>query len=177
MAYERPDLFRRDPGGPFDSLEREKFAQARAKGASIKAASTEAGVRPQTGYDYERHEEMRKRVRELRAGAETFVGVSMGWLVRQLTINAKRARKAGAYKASNEALGLIMKIVQRDPNQAANNPRSLPPDVTDADIHQTLTRRFHARTRGSEIVVATGGVETSRTTASADQGDDDRAAE
>lgn len=169
MAYERPDPYRRDPGAPFDSLERERFAQARAKGATIKAACTEAGIRPQTGYDYERHEEMRKRVRELRAGAETYVGVSMGWLVRQLTINARRARKAGAYKASNEAFGLIAKIVQRDPNQANNSPRSLPPDVTDADIHQTLTRRFHARTRGSEIVVATGGVEVSRTTERAEQ--------
>lgn len=185
MAYERPDPFRRDPGGPYDSLERERYAQARAKGASIKSASTEAGVSPNVGYTYERHDSMRLRIRELRAGAETYVGVSKGWLLNQLRINARKARKAGSYKASNDALGLIAKIVMRDPSLADETPRALSPDVTPKDLHQTLTSRFHARQRGTELVIATGGIETSRTTDSPDPPDppdededeDDEAAE
>jgi len=165
MAYERPDPFRREPGGPFDSLERERFAVARAKGMAIKASATEAGVSATAGYAFERHDAMRLRVRELRAGAETYVGVSMGWLLTQLKRNALKARKAGAFKASNEALSLIAKIVQRQPELTKDQARSLPPDVTHEDVHTALTRRFHARARGAELVpIEARGVEVSRVT-------------
>ncbi len=163
MAYERPDPFRRSPGGPFDSLERETYARARARGEPLKAAATAAGVKPAAAYDWEKHESVKERIRELRAGSETFINVSAGWLLEQLKQNAQLAREAEQFKASNEALGMIAKLLVHDPSLNANAPRALPPDVAPEDVQRTLTSRFHGRVRGREIVVVdTSGAETAR---------------
>ena len=140
----RPDPFRRDPGAPFDNLEREQYAQARAKGASIKAACAAAGLSPETGTKLERHEAIRKRISELRQGAETYVGVSKAWILQQLQRNAEEARDNGAYKASNEALISIYKIISEDRGVGHDMARALPPNVSPAELQKRLKESFKA---------------------------------
>ena len=140
----RPDPFRRDPGAPFDSLEREQYAQARAKGGSIKAACAAAGISGETGTKFERHPEIRKRISELRQGAETYVGVSKAWVLQQLQRNAEEARDSGAFKASNEALISIYKIISEDRGVGHDMARALPPNVTPQELQKRLKESFKA---------------------------------
>lgn len=142
--HNRANLWARDPGGPFVSLERELFAKARARGATIKASSADAGITHATGTKYERNDEMRKRISELRRGAEDFVGVSTACLIGELMRNAAEAREAGAYKASNEALVAVYKMVTEDKggDMGRNTPRALSHAVTPAELKERLTRSF-----------------------------------
>lgn len=146
--HNRANLWARDPGGPFVSLERELFAKARARGATIKAASADAGITHVTGTKYERNDEMRKRISELRRGAEDFVGVSTACLIGELMRNAAEAREAGAYKASNEALVAVYKMVTEDKggDMGRHTPRALSHSVTPAELKARLTQSF-AKTR------------------------------
>jgi len=150
----RPDPFRRDPGGPFDSLEREQYAQARAKGGSIKGACAAAGISGPTGTKLEQHPEMRKRISELRQGAETYVGVSKAWVLQQLQRNAEEARDSGAFKASNEALISIYKIISEDRGVGHDMARALPPNVTPQELQKRLKESFKAPrlTQGRERI-------------------------
>ena len=76
----KDDAFRRDKGCPFDHLEKDEYAKARAKGGTMKAAAGIAGIAPTTAANWERHPEIKERIRELRQGAEDFVGVSKAWI-------------------------------------------------------------------------------------------------
>lgn len=118
--------FRRDPGGPFDDLKKERYAQARAKGGSIKSSSNTAGCAYPTGMEWEKAPEMDARVKELRQGADTFVGVSVGWILNELKTNVRQAREESQLKSSTEALKLIYEIVSKDPSCAVNAARSIP---------------------------------------------------
>jgi len=138
----QPDPFRRDPGAPFDSWEREEYAKARAKGGSLKASAALAGVSPMCVTKWERHPEVKARIRELRDGAETFVGVSTAWIINQLKINVDEARAAGAHKSSNEALGMIHKILTEDRNIGHQLSRALPPHVTPKQLQERLRESF-----------------------------------
>lgn len=138
----RVDPWHREPGDAFPSLERELFAKARARGAPVKVAASDAGVSYQTGVGYERHEAMRKRISELRQGAEDFVGVSKAWIVAQLKRNADEAREEKAFKSSNEALHLIYKIISEDRDLSANMARALPHTVSPAELKAKLKESF-----------------------------------
>lgn len=166
---ERLDPWRRDSGAPFDDLGREQYAQARAKGAGIKAASSAAGVQAATGTTYERHEAMRLRVRELRQGAETYVGVSKAWVLRELQVTIEAARDNGAYKAAIEGLGLIYKIITEDRSIGHEMARTLPPNVTPAELQKRLRESFRAPTspRALPVVAASAQMDESMTMAGA----------
>ncbi len=139
---ERPDLFRRDQGAPFDELSREEFAKARAKGLSIKASSTAAGINPVTGAKFAGNEAIKERIRELRKGAETYIAVSKAWIIAELMKNVGMARDAEHYKSSNEALALLYKIVSEDREVGANLPRELPIHVSPRELQQRLQQSF-----------------------------------
>jgi hypothetical protein len=141
----RPDPYRRDPGAPFDSLEREQYAKARAKGASVKAASVSAGVSKQMAYELEKHDAIRARIRELRQGAEDYVGFSKAWILQQLKQNAEESRNDGAWKSSNEALGMMYKIMSEDRDVGHQMARALPPDVTPRELQKALRERFNQK--------------------------------
>lgn len=157
----RVDLWRRDPNSPFDNLEREQYAQARAKGCSIKAACTAAGIGAPTGTLYERHDAMRLRIRELRQGAETYVGVSKAWVLRQLQQTIEEARDAGAYKASIEGLALVFKIISEDRGIGHDMARALPADVTPEQLQKRLRASFRSPTRRLPEVRATAQLDDS----------------
>lgn len=138
----RVDPWHRDSGDAFPSLERELFAKARARGATVKVAASDAGIAYQTGVTYERHEAMRKRVAELRQGAEDFVGVSKAWIVAQLKRNADEAREEKAFKSSNEALMMIYKMISEDKDLTAGMARALPHTVSPQELKAKLKESF-----------------------------------
>lgn len=142
MTGQRPDLFRRDPGAPFDNWEREAYAKGRAKGGSIKSSATAAGVTPQTARGFEKHPEMRARIRELRDGAEDFVGVSLGYIFAQLKDIAEQAKADGEYKPAIEALSLMNKMLSENKDAAANVARALPPNVQGKELTKRLKDAF-----------------------------------
>jgi hypothetical protein len=135
--------WRRDPGGVFDDLRKEDFAKARAKGGSIRASSNHTGIGYQTGIEWERRPEMLERIRELRQGAEDFVGASTAWVIQQLKINVDAAREQGAFKASNEAIGLIYKIMTEDKEIGLKVARSLPHTVSGQELQARLKESFN----------------------------------
>jgi hypothetical protein len=135
--------WRRDPAGPFDDLKREDFARARAKGGSIKASSNVVGIVYTTGIAWERHPAMLERIRELRQGAEDFVGASTAWVIQQLKVNVDAAREQGAYKASNEAISLIYKIMSEDKEIGLKVARSLPHTVSGNELQARLKESFN----------------------------------
>lgn len=136
------DGFRRDPGAPFDDVPREEYAKSRAKGGAMKVSAAIAGIEPATATKWERHPAMRERIRELRQGAENFVGVSKAWIIQQLKINAEAAREENAYKSSNEALGMIYKIISEDRDVSHQMARALPHDVTPQELQKRLRSQF-----------------------------------
>ncbi len=140
----RTDAWARDPTGPFVALEKELYAKARARGVTVKAASADAGIAVETGTKYERNEIMRKRISELRQGAEDFVGVSKAHLIHKLMQNADEAREAGAFKASNEALLGVYKLISEDKGGdiGRNMPRALPHTVTPEELKARLEKTF-----------------------------------
>lgn len=129
------------PAQPFNDVAREEFAKARAKGASPKVACQLAGVSV-TNTRWASDPAMLERVRELREGAENFVGVSKAWIIGQLKKNVEESREQGAYKASNEALTLLYKIVNEDKDIAEQMARALPPDVRTSEIKKRLRDAF-----------------------------------
>lgn len=142
----RPDPWRRDRGAPFDDLSREQFAQARAKGVGILASANAADISNGTASAFERHPEMQARVRELRAGAETFVGVSVPQVINELMKNAEEARgEKGGYRDSNNALWMVYKILSEDRDVAAAMLRRLGPDVSRRNLQKRLSEEFNGR--------------------------------
>lgn len=119
--------FERDPGQPFLDPFKEDFAKAIAQGKMIKEAARIAGVTAGTGEKWNAHEVMRARVRELRESSETFVGVSVGWILNELKQNVNLARTHKQLKVSNESLKLIYDIVKQNPDLVTNMPAA---DVT-----------------------------------------------
>lgn len=156
----RIDPWRRDQGAAFDDLAREQFAQARAKGNSLKASAAGAGISYSAATQFERDERMRSRVRELRQGADNFVGVSVAWVLGELRKNVEGAREECAFKASNEALGMIYKIISEDKSVASSMARALPADVSRGDLQRMLRESFAKNARSTskdEVVVEAEG--------------------
>jgi hypothetical protein len=154
----RVDPWQREAGMAFPDLSRELFAKARARGANVKASASDAGIAYQTGMMFEKHDAMRKRVSELRQGAEDFVGVSKAWIIHQLKRNADEAREEKAFKSSNEALHLIYKIISEDRDVSHQMARALPPDVSTKELKARLTASLK-RDRGRPELVESAGDE------------------
>lgn len=138
----RIDAFHRDPGGPFTDLARENYAKARARGDNIKAASASAGIAPVTGTQFEKNPEMRKRISELRQGAETYIGVSKAWIVQKTKELHEKASDEGHYKSALEALQFIHKIISDDKDVGHMMARALPHTVSDTDLKRALKATF-----------------------------------
>lgn len=138
----RPDPFRRDPGAPFDSYEREQYAKARAKGGSITAACQVAGISGPSGTAFEKHPEMRARIRELRDGAEDFVGVSLGYMLGKLKEVIEDAHKAEEFKSAIDGIKVMAQLLEGNSDAAANMARALPPEVQGKALQKRLTDAF-----------------------------------
>lgn len=143
MTMGRPaDSFSRGKNAPFDKIELEDFAKARAKGGTLKAAAGIAGVSLGTAATWEKHPEVKERMRELRQGVEDFVGVSKAWVLTQLKENALEAREESQFKASNEALKIIYEILNNDREVNTQVARALSPDVSRKELQRRLKESF-----------------------------------
>lgn len=137
------ELFRRDPGGPFDDHRLETYAKSRAKGGSVASSGTAAGIAKPTALRWEQAGEMRARIRELRDGAEDFVGVSKAWILNEYKKNVELAREQGAIKASNDALACMYKIICEDKSVAHNMAAAkLPATLEGQDLQRRLLSSF-----------------------------------
>lgn len=134
--------FRRDAGCPFDDVRKDEYAKARAKGGTIRAASGVAGIDYATGLSWEKHPEMMARIRELRSGAENFVGATTGWIINELKKNVDLARDQNAIKSSNEALMLIYRIINEDKESAMKMARALPHTVGGRELQSRVMEAF-----------------------------------
>jgi hypothetical protein len=135
--------FRRDPGGPFDDYRLETYAKSRAKGGSVASSGVAAGVTKHTALRWEATGEMRSRVRELREGAEDFVGVSKAWILAEYKKNVDLAREQGAIKASNDALACMYKILAEDKNVAHQMASAkLPATLEGKELQRALLASF-----------------------------------
>ena len=171
------DVWRRDPGAPFDDLGREQYAQARARGGTVPASANEAGVAKSSAIAFEKHPAMRERIRELRQGAQTFVGVSVGWILGELKKNAQLARDEGQLKSSNEALKLMYDIVRTDPNVANQMARALPPSASPKAIKKQLLASLQSELNGGAVDTVSEPVEATLSAESGESEEDDAAAE
>lgn len=118
--------YAREPLGPFHDLAKESFCKELAKGASKKTAGERAGIHYETSLRWSKADEIQARVRELRANAETFAGVSIGWVLRELQVNVEQARAKGQLKVSTESLMHIYQIVKTHPDLINDMPRAEP---------------------------------------------------
>lgn len=145
--------FRRDKGAPFDDHRVETYCKARAKGGNVHAASNAAGVHKQTGIRWEKEPEVKARMSELRLGAEDFIGVSLAYVFTGLKRNAEEARDSGAFKASNEALFLIYKLMKEDKSSAHQMAAALPGNLEGRQLQRALEASFEEREREPEPAV------------------------
>ena len=89
----------------------ERFAQELAKGKSQSEAYQSAGYEPSepNASRLTRNDKVRARVAELQARAVENVLLSREWVLEQLVDNATKAKQAGDFGPSNQALNLLGK--------------------------------------------------------------------
>lgn len=123
-APARVSGFRLDATGVFDDPKKEAFCKALAKTGLLKDANTAAGIAPATGTKWRGHAEIERRIRALRAGGETYIGVSESYVISQLRLNAENAATNGKYRESNDALIAIHKIITRPKSDTSGGANS-----------------------------------------------------
>lgn len=102
----------RGADGAFNDLKKERFATLLAAGKNLREASDEVGIAHTTAFAWAKHPDMKVRKRALRATpaiSQTFC-VSIAMIVAELHANATKAREAGDYRSSNDALNSMYKI-------------------------------------------------------------------
>lgn len=123
----------------------ERFAQELAKGLVPEEAYQAAGFKParQNAHRLMTKDDVRARVDELKQRAAADVQVSREWVLEQLIDNASKAKQAGDFGPSNQALSLIGKelgmFVERSENVNINH------DVSDQPLSEDEWEAQHAR--------------------------------
>jgi hypothetical protein len=108
------DVFETLPSGAFEDSRKERFAEAVASGMPVSKASAHVEVRRETGYLWAKHPRMLSRIDVLRSNDLKYKQVSVSLVVTQLARNVELATEAGQFKASNEALAMLYKILKAD---------------------------------------------------------------
>lgn len=105
----------------------ERFAQELAKGKSQSEAYANAGYEPSepNASRLTRNDKVQERVAELQSRAVENVLLSREWVLEQLVDNASKAKAAGDFGPSNQALNLLGKelgmFVDRSENVNVNH--------------------------------------------------------
>jgi phage terminase small subunit len=87
----------------------ERFAQELVKGASASDACRAVGIDPRNSTRLMKNDEISRRVDELQERAVSDVLLSREWVLEQLVDNATKAKQAGDFGPSNQALNLLGK--------------------------------------------------------------------
>lgn len=97
--------------GALSNPRHERFAQELAKGKSQSEAYQTAGYEPSepNASRLTRNDKVQARVAELQARAVENVMLSREWVLEQLVDNATKAKQAGDFGPSNQALNLLGK--------------------------------------------------------------------
>lgn len=106
----------RGPDGSFNDIQKEKFAIQLASSKSVAESARMVGINIMTAHKWAGNEEMQERKRTLRATpaiSQTFQ-VSIAMIVAELYQNAKGAREAEQFKASNDALEAMYRIAKNE---------------------------------------------------------------
>ncbi len=87
----------------------ERFAQELAKGVSASDACRAVGIDPRNSTRLMKNDEISRRLEELQERAVSNVLLSREWVLEQLIDNASKAKLAGDFGPSNQALNLLGK--------------------------------------------------------------------
>lgn len=146
-AKKRVSGFSRDGNGFMDP-KKETFAQAWAKTGLLVRACEAADITISTGAKWRGTAEMVARIKELRAGAQTFVGASKATIANMLRDNAENAAAQGKFKESNESLGMLYKLMSTDADMKdaadAASPESVA-DMTPDQLEEHRRKVFNIR--------------------------------
>lgn len=102
----------REPGQPFPDASVEEYAQRRAHGSPVRAASLHVGLTPHAAGRLEKAPEFERRLQELRASRTE--ALDLNWIVSELMLNVRDARIVNAFKASNEAIIQLYEIYEKN---------------------------------------------------------------
>ena len=139
--------FSRDGAGFMDP-KKEAFAQGWAKTGLLVRACEAADIVISTGAKWRGTPEMVTRIRELRAGAQTFVGASKATIANMLRENAENAAAQGKFKESNEALEMLYGMMSKDPDMkdgAEQASGGVSADMTPAELEEHRKKVFNIR--------------------------------
>lgn len=106
--------YARQPGQPFEDERLEAYMRCRAAGNSIVSASKEAGLAKSSAQKVEASEAYKERLAEYKQNTRRFTEISVAALMDKLARNADEAATAGDFKASNQAIGMLLDLVKRD---------------------------------------------------------------
>jgi hypothetical protein len=109
----------REPMQAFTDRRVEAFARSRAGGDSISRSAEKAGLSRSSGQKLEQSEAVAARVQELQAQTAEFTDVTLVAIMAQLWTNAQRAADNRDFKASNQALGQLVPLVEKHGGSAA----------------------------------------------------------
>lgn len=89
----------------------ERFAQETAKGLSASDACRAVGIDPRNSTRLTKNDEIAARVAELKERSASNVMLTREWVLEQLIENATKAKEAGDFSPSNQALSLLGKEI------------------------------------------------------------------
>lgn len=116
------ELWAKDGNGAFLDKRREDFARCRARGLNLRNCSKDLGISYNSCRIWDEHPVMKEHIAELRENHDSFIPVSMGYIIHELQENAKLARAAGQYKASNEAIMHMYEMLTTHEELIAQTP-------------------------------------------------------
>lgn len=95
--------------GALSNPRHERFVQELAKGVSASDACRAVGIDPRNSTRLMKNDEISRRLEELQERAVSNVLLSREWVLEQLVDNASKAKAAGDFGPSNQALNLLGK--------------------------------------------------------------------
>jgi hypothetical protein len=121
MTHRPLSTTREGPRSPFVDTRVETYSRLRASNAGIKNSAKEAGIALISAQKLEKNDAVQERMVEIRENARAFTTVSMGAIMDRLWRNATEAAegRGGDYKASNQALQMLISLTQKDGSRAA----------------------------------------------------------
>lgn len=108
----QPIVYTRNPLEPFMDARVETYCRSRAAGVSQAKCCEEAGIAKATAQTLDRHDDVAKRIAELKDATRDFTGISQAWVMDKLRINIEGAIAGKDYKSANQGLAMMTKLIK-----------------------------------------------------------------